>query len=160
MVATPLTVANPYIRLDKTKHYWGTTIAVLAAPTRGELDAGTDLSVQGTETPGWSVTGSVVQSQSLVGPALNLIGAQGFAESSITLRNSRTSTDGRTILIVQRPALTGYIVRFGEGDVTGYKMDVFYVGVNSAEPSDGFLDPATTTFRFAIFDARMRVTVP
>jgi len=160
MAAPALATLNPFLPVDIRKFYWVATIASIAAPTRGELDAGTDLTPQVVAAPGWFIDGSIVQSQSFVGPALNLIGAQSFADSMLTMRNSRTSTDARTILIVQRPALTGYIVKFPQGDVTGYKMDVFSVAVNAAPESDGQLDPATTDFKFAIFDARARVTVP
>ncbi len=160
MVATPLATLNPYLPVDIRKFYWVATIANIAAPSRGELDAGTDLSTQVVDAPGWFIDGSTVQSQSFVGPALNLIGAQSFADSSLVMRNSRTSTDARTILIVQRPALTGFIVVFPEGDVTGYKMNVFSVAVNAAPLSPGQLDPGTSEFKFAIFDARARVTVP
>ncbi len=160
MVATPLATLNPYLPVDIRKFYFGTAVASIAAPTRGELDAMTDLSPQVVDAPGWFIDGSIVQSQSFVGPALNLIGAQSFADSSLVMRNSRTSTDARTILIVQRPALTGYIVVFPEGDVTGYKMNVFSVAVNAAPLSPGQLDPGTSEFKFAIFDARARVTVP
>ena len=160
MVATPLATLNPYLPVDIRKFYWVATIANIAAPSRGELDAGTDLSPQVVDAPGWFIDGSTVQSQSFVGPALNLIGAQSFADSSLVMRNSRTSTDARTILIVQRPALTGNIVIFPEGDTTGFKMNVFSVAVNAAPLSPGQLDPATSEFKFAIFDARARVTVP
>ncbi len=160
MVATPLATLNPYLPVDIRKIYWVATIANIASPTRGELDAGTDLSPQVVDAPGWFIDGSTVQSQSFVGPALNLIGAQSFADSSLVMRNSRTSTDARTILIVQRPALTGFIVIFPEGDTTGFKMNVFSVAVNAAPLSPGQLDPATSEFKFAIFDARARVTVP
>ncbi len=160
MVATPLATLNPYLPVDIRKFYWVATIANIAAPSRGELDAGTDLSPQVVDAPGWFIDGSTVQSQSFVGPALNLIGAQSFADSSLVMRNSRTSTDARTILIVQRPALTGFIVIFPEGDTTGFKMNVFSVAVNAAPLSPGQLDPATSEFKFAIFDARARVTVP
>ena len=151
MVATPLATLNPYLPVDIRKFYFGTAVASIAAPTRGELDAMTDLSPQVVDAPGWFIDGSIVQSQSFVGPALNLIGAQSFADSSLVMRNSRTSTDARTILIVQRPALTGYIVVFPEGDVTGYKMNVFSVAVNAAPLSPGQLDPGTSEFKFAIF---------
>ncbi len=160
MVATPIATLNPYLPVDIRKIYWVATIANIASPTRGELDAGTDLSPQVVDAPGWFIDGSTVQSQSFVGPALNLIGAQSFADSSLVMRNSRTSTDARTILIVQRPALTGFIVIFPEGDTTGFKMNVFSVAVNAAPLSPGQLDPATSEFKFAIFDARARVTVP
>jgi hypothetical protein len=160
MAAPALATLNPYLPVDIRKFYWVPTIGNIASPTRGELDAGNDLTPQVVDAPGWFIDGSIVQSQSFVGPALNLIGAQSFADSSLVMRLSRTSTDARTILIVQRPALTGYIVKFPEGDTTGFKMDVFSVAVNAAPQSPGQLDPATAEFKFAIFDARARVTVP
>ena len=162
MAATVLATLNPYLPVDIRKFYWVPAIANIAAPTNAEINdpTCTDLSGQIVDAPGWFIDGSTVQSQSFVGPALNLIGAQSFAESSLVMRNSRTSTDARTVLIVQRPALTGFIVVFPEGNTVGFKMDVFSVAVNAAPKSPGQLDPATSEFKFAIFDGRARLTVP
>jgi len=160
MVATPLATLNPYIPLDVRKFYWVVTIANIASPTRGELDAGTDLSPQVVDNTGWTVTSGTVTSQSLVGAALKLPGAKELADSSIMCRNSRTSTDARTILTIATPPTTGYIVVFPEGDTTGYKMNVFNVAIIGAPLSPGILDPAITEFQFAMLDYRLRVTVP
>jgi len=160
MVATPISTVNPYLPLDNRKFYWVATIANIAAPSRVELDAGTDLSPQVVEATGWTVNGSTVASQSFVGAAVKLVGPQELVDSTLVMRNSRTSTDARTILLVQRPALTGYIVVFPEGDVTAYKMNVFQVAVNAAPLSPGAVDPATTEFQFAMLDYRLRVAVP
>ena len=157
MVATPLTVANPYIRLDKTKHYWGTTIATLASPSRAELDAMTDLSTNLEEAAGFTISGSTVSSQSFVGAALNLQGPKSVDDSSLRIRNSLTGTDARTIMTQD---LAGYIVVFPEGDVSGRKMDVFQVIVNAVPKGPGIADPATTTFQFAVTAYALRVTVP
>jgi hypothetical protein len=160
MVATPIATVNPYIPLDIRKFYWVATIASIAAPTRIELDAGTDLSPQVTDATGWTVDAGTISSQSFVGAALKLPGPKDLLDSSIVMRNSRTSTDGRTILLVQTPPLTGYIVVFPEGDTTGFKMNVFNVAVLAAPLSPGIADPATTEFKFAMLDYRLRVTVP
>ena len=160
MVATPLATLNPYIPLDVRKFYWVATIANIASPSRGELDAGTDLSPQVTDSAGWTVTSGTVTSQSLVGAALKLPGAKELADSSLTCRNSRTSTDARTILLITTPPTTGYIVAFPEGDTTGYKMNVFSVAIIGEPLSPGIVDPATTEFQFAMLDYRLRVTVP
>jgi hypothetical protein len=158
MVATPLATLNPYIPLDVRKFYQVLTIANTAAPTRGELDAGTDLSPQVTDSNGWSITGTTVASQSFVGTALNLPGPKTIDDSSLTMRLSKTSTDARTILTQD---LACYIVVFPEGDVTGRKMDVFTVVVNAIPKSQGIADPATGTFQFAITALpNMRVTIP
>ena len=157
MVATPLATLNPYIPLDIRKFYAVTSIAVFTAPTRGELDAGTDMTPQVTEAPGWSISGSTVDSQSFVGAALKLQGPKSVDDSSLTCRNSKTSTDARTIL-TQDLAIN--IVVFPEGDVTGRKMNVFQTVVNALPLSPGIADPATTTFQFAITAYAMRVTVP
>lgn len=157
MVATPLATLNPYIPLDVRKFYWVPTITTIASPTRDELNAGTDLSPQVTDNAGWSVSGSTVDSQSFVGAALKLPGPKSVDDSSLTCRNSKTSTDARTILTDD---LDGYIVVFPEGDVEGYKMNVFQVVVNAQPQSPGITDPATTEFQFAITAYELRVTVP
>jgi hypothetical protein len=158
MVATPLATLNPYIPLDIRKFYWVPTIANTASPSRGELDAGTDLSPQVTDANGWSISGTTVASQSFVGTAINLQGPKSIDDSSLTTRLSKTTTDARTILTQD---LAGYIVVFPEGDVTGRKMDVFTVIVNAIPKSPGIADPATATFQFAITALpNMRVTIP
>lgn len=157
MVATPLATLDPYIPLDVTKFYFVPSISSIAAPTRAELDAGTDLSPQVVESSGWSVSGSTVESQSLVGAALKLPGATTLDDSSLTMRNSRTSTDARTILT---HGLSCFIVKFPEGDVAGYKMNVFQVIVNAEPGSAGITDPSTTEFQFAMIDYKLRVAVP
>jgi hypothetical protein len=160
MVATPLATLNPYIPLDVRKFYWVPTIASIAAPTRIELDAGTDLSPQVTDNAGWTVTSSTVASQSLVGAALKLPGPKELVDSSLTCRNSRTATDARSILLIQSPPLTGFIVALPEGDTTGFKMNVFSVAIIGAPLSPGIVDPATTEFQFAMLDYRLRVAIP
>jgi hypothetical protein len=160
MVATPLATLNPYIPLDVRKVYWVASIASIAAPSRGEIDAGTDLSPQVTDIVGWTVTSGTIPSQSLVGAALKLPGAKELVDSTITCRNSRTATDARTILTIASPPTTGYIVVLPEGDTTGYKMNVFSVAIIGAPLSPGIVDPATTEFQFAMLDYRLRVTVP
>lgn len=157
MVATPLATLNPYIPLDVRKHYFVSTIANINAPTRGELDAGTDLSPQLIDAPGWTVDGTIVQSQAYVGAALNLPGPKNLVESSLIMRFSRTSTDARTILT---QGLTCYIVVLPEGDTTGFKMDVFQVLVNAIPRSTGVADPATGEFKFATLGYALRVAIP
>jgi hypothetical protein len=160
MVATPLATLNPYIPLDVRKVYWGTSIASIAAPSRGELDAMTDLSPQVTGIVGWTVTSGTIASQAMVGAALKLPGAKELVDSTITCRNSRTATDARTILTIASPPTTGFIVVLPEGDTTGYKMNVFSVAIIGAPLSPDIVDTAVTEFQFAMLDYRLRVTVP
>lgn len=157
MVATPLATLNPYIPLDVRKVYWVLTIANINAPTRGELDAGTDLSPQLVDMTGFSVSGSTVDSQALVGAALKLPGPKSVDDSAVTMRNSRTSTDARTIMT---QGLTGNIVVLPEGDTTGFKMNAFQVVVNAVPLSPGIVDPATTEFQFALIAYALRIAVP
>jgi len=160
MAAPALATLNPYIPWNNRTHDWVPTIANIAAPSRAEIDAGNDLSGQLIEAPGWSVSSATVQSQSFRGAALNLTGLQTIAESTLVMRLSRTATDARSILLIQSPPLAGYIIVFPEGDVSGYKMDVFSVQVLGAPRSDALGDPAVATFQFAVNDYRLRVTVP
>lgn len=157
MVATPLATLNPYIPLDVRKVYNVPAIANLAAPTRIELDAGTDLSPQLVEMTGFTVSGSTVDSQSLVGAALKLPGPKSVDDSSVTMRNSRTSTDARTILTQD---LNTFIVVLPEGDTSGFKMNAFQVVVNAVPLSPGIVDPATTEFQFAILAYKLRIAIP
>jgi len=157
MPATALATLSPYIPLDYRTFDFLPTIANIASPTRAEINAGTDLSGQVTDAPGWSVSGTTIESQSFRGASLKLQGPKSVDESSLTMRLSRTSTDARTILTQD---LACYILVMPEGDVPGRTMDVFQTIVNARPRSPGIVDPATATFQFAIVAYQLTVTIP
>lgn len=157
MPATALQALTPYVPWGTRKFYWVDTIANLTAPSRTELNAGTDLTPQVTEAAGWSRTGTTVDSQSFVGPAIKLAGPSTLEDSSLTMRLSKTGTDIRDVVEFGD---SGYVVVFPDGDTAGRTMDVFQVTVTGDPKSQGATDAATVEVQFAPLAAEFSVTVP
>lgn len=158
MTATLLTAATPYTPWGTRQWYAIPTISNINAPTTTELNTGsTDLTPQVTEVTGFTQTGSTVESQSFVGPALKLPGPSALDDSAISGRMSKTSTDIRDVLPF---GYSGYIVQFPDGNTAGRKMDVFKVQVNGNPIGQGLTDAATYTANIAVLGAAFGVTIP
>lgn len=149
MAPTALTTPLPYVPLGKAKFYWVATIADPAAPTRTELDAGTDLSPAVTAVAGWSVS-TTMASLPLLGTRFeSQVAAQITpAASSITLASS--STDGNPVAGVLAQDDPGFIVRMLTGDNATGQMDVFPVYVASVSKPVTLTSPVTIQIDFAI----------
>lgn len=159
MVATPISASARYIPPGTTQYYWVTSIANKAAPTRPELDAGTDLSGEISAVAGFATTSNQVDTPDLKSRFTSKIpGLIDAGDSSITMYASSDSTDARQLM--QRDD-TGFIVIFGEGDVAGNLMDVYPVKVSSQAKQRGAADPSTIQFQFTITsEPAENVTVP
>lgn len=124
-----ITASTRYFDVGLTKVYWVPTIANKAAPTRAELNAGTDLSPEIADITGWSVSSNLIQtpdfSNRFVAQIPGRIDAQ---DSSLTFYASSTSVDVRTLLPRDQ---VGYILWLDGGDVSAHKMDVYPVTVRS-----------------------------
>src|SRR6476646_779459 len=120
MPPTPLTATLRYIPPGTRKIYWITTIATYTAPTRGELNAGIDLSAEVAEINGFSVTSGTVDTPDLSSRFTSKIPGPITADnSSLSFYASTTSSDVRTVL----PRDTsGFVVFLWEGDITGQRM--------------------------------------
>jgi hypothetical protein len=117
------------------------------APTRAELNSGTDLTGQVTSVNGFSVTANMVDTPDLGSKFVTQISGRLTAgQSDITLYMSSNSIDARTLL--PRGA-TGNVTVFWEGDVPGNKMSVFPVTVVSQAPDTATDNPGALTFSFA-----------
>lgn len=148
MPPSPLTATVRYIPPGTRKIYWVATIANYLSPTRGELNAGVDLSGEVAEVTGFSVTSDTTDTPDLSGRFVPVIaGRIKAADSSLSFYASNTSSDVRTVL----PRDTvGYIVMLWEGDVTGQKMDVFPVKVTVSALDGAMEDPEKVNVSFAI----------
>lgn len=135
MVATPITPTLRFIEPSVLKVYWVATIANKNAPTRGELDAGSDLTAEVSAINGFSTASDSADAPDFANRFVSKVPGKINAEdSSLGLYRSTTSNDVRTLLTRD---LAGFIVVFPEGDVTGKKMDVYPVKVASAsKPHD------------------------
>jgi hypothetical protein len=159
MVATPITASSRYIPPGTTQYYWVPTIAVKTAPTRSELNAGTDLTGEVSDVAGFSVASDQVDTPDLKSRFVSKIpGRTNAADSSIGMYASSNSVDARTLMPQDA---VGFIVVLGEGDTTGLKMDVFPVKVASAVKERAMEDPAKLTFSFSITSVpAVNVTIP
>jgi hypothetical protein len=156
---TPLTATVRYIPPGTRKIYFVSTIATYTSPTRGELNAGTDLSAEIAEMSGFTVTSDSVDTPDLSTRFTSKIPGRITADdSSISFYASSTSSDVRTVL----PRDTsGYIVILPEGDVTSQKMDVFPVKVASTAIDTAMEDPAKVNVSFTVTKVpALNVTIP
>jgi hypothetical protein len=161
MVATPLTPSARYFPVALRKIYWVPTIASKAAPSRSELNAGTDITAEVVDgsLSGFRQTASTIDAPD-VG---NLFTAQvsgrtTAASSSFNVYISKTGTDARSLLTL---GLSGFICIFPEGDVTGRTLQVWPVYITSPDPDQDTSKAGQIMVEFAVTSApAMLVSVP
>jgi hypothetical protein len=159
MVATAINPTVRYIPPGKRRYYWVTTITTYTSPLRSELDAGKDLTAEIADVTGFDVTSDMVETPDLGTTYTSKVpGRTNSSDSSITFYADSTSNDVRTLL----PRNTsGFVVIFGEGDVTGQKMDVFPARVASEYVDQGTADPGRVVVNFSITRLpAQNVTIP
>jgi hypothetical protein len=146
----PLTPTTRYFPPGVRKVYFVSTIANYLAPTRAEINAGTDLTAEIATggMAGWSLAGSTVDTGDLGSNFTSTVpGRLTSPTNSIDFYLSQNSIDARSLL----PRTTnGYIAVLWEGDVPGNKMDVFPVRVITQANDTNTEDPGKTTIEFAI----------
>lgn len=129
MAAPAITPETRYFNPATTKIYWCGSISNKSAPSRGELNAGTDLSAAVADVNGWMVTSELIDTPDMGSRFVSKIAGRISADnSSITFYSDRAGVDARTIM--PRDA-TGFIVWLDGGDVAGRKMDVYPCTVSS-----------------------------
>lgn len=160
MAATPIAGSLRYIPEGVRHFYFCPAIASLSAPTRTELNAGTDLTPEVAGFGNWGILGAEVATPDLASryvPSIpGLINVDG---PTISMYADSTSADVRTLL--PRDTI-GFIVSFPEGDIATHKMDVFPVKVLSAEKMASLGgNPATVDLTFSVTkQPAENVTVP
>lgn len=129
-MATPaLSTSTRYFDPEVTKCYFVPTIATKSAPTRTEMDAGTDLSAEIADLSGWMVAGEAIPTPDLGSKFTSSIDGRVQAEdSSLTFYASDDGVDVRAVL---PRGTNGFILWMDGGDVPANKMDVFPVRVLS-----------------------------
>jgi hypothetical protein len=159
VTATPITASDRYFRQGVSKVYWVPSIATLSAPTRAELNAGTDLSGEISASSGWEVTGNTEDTPALGSVFIAKIPSTTTAgDSSLTFYSDSTSVDVRGLL---ERGSTGFVVWMDEGDVVGQLMDVFPARVTSAPKQRDIGATATITVNFAVQrEPAENVTIP
>lgn len=148
MAAPPLAASTRYVAVGLARIYWVGSIADTSSPTRGELDAGWDLTGEVAEVIGWGV-------------AVRYVDTTGLTSEWETSRPGRRSADGSALMLYADQAggdirsilsagNAGHIVFFHGGDAPGRLMDVWPVEVASlSQVPDVAGDPATVTVEFA-----------
>jgi hypothetical protein len=147
MAATPLTPTLRYFPPGTRKVYWLVSCANYLAPTRTELNAGTDLSAELSAMTGWSVTSATVDTPDMGSRFTSQIpGRLTSSTNDITFYTSQNSDDARSLL----PRDTnGFMVLLWEGDVSGQYMDVFPVRVTTQAMDSAVDNPAGVVISFA-----------
>lgn len=152
MTATPIGTTNRYIPDGTRQYYWVDSIASKAAPTRAELDAGSDLTGEVAEVSGFTVSTDMVDAPDLgTRFTAQISGRIKAADSSLTIYLDDSSDDARSLLTRDKK---GFVVQFPEGDDDGVSgtrtMDVFPVQIASASKSTKMGDPGTVEVAFTI----------
>ncbi len=160
MPATPIDAATRYINPETTKVLWLPSVANKFAPTRAEINAGTDLSGDLADNSGWTVSSNQVDAPDMGSRFTSKVAGRISAEdSSLTMYAGKDSIDSRSLM--PRDAV-GFIVIMDGGDVAGRKMDVFPVTVSSvSKPRSVGDEPARIVFQYAITSQPAEnVTIP
>jgi hypothetical protein len=157
---TPLTATLRYTPPQQArKYYWVTTIATQATPSRGELNAGTDLSAEISDVNGFELTGDSADAPDLASQFVAQVPARITAsDSEIVFYASSSSSDVRTVL---PRGTTGFVCILPEGDITGQKMEVWPAKVKSMFLDSSIEDPAKVHVQFSITKLpSQNVTIP
>jgi hypothetical protein len=129
MAAPNITPTTRFFAVGITRVVYCASVSVKSAPTRAEINAGTDLSNEINATNGWSVGSNLIDAPD-IGTTFTskVIGRTESPDSSLTMYQSLTTADIRSVL---PRGTTGFILIMWGGDVTGRKMDVYPVTVAS-----------------------------
>ena len=148
MAAPPIGGSSRYIPEGVTRFYFVVTIANYLAPSRGELNAGTDLTPEVANAGNWGITSNAVDAPDLATTfTAQIPGKVSVDGSTLDMYASSTSADVRTLL----PRNTvGYVVKFPEGDITGQRMDTFPVKVGSQAKPTAFGNPSVISLVFYV----------
>lgn len=148
MVASNIGASSRYIPEGTTVFYWVPTITNISSPTRGQLDAGTNLTPEIAEVGDWAITSDSIDVPDLVSTfTAKIPGKVSVDGTTITMYATPTGADARTLM---PRGTSGYIVKFGGGDVAARKCDVFPVKVASAGKPVAIGDPAHIVFQYTV----------
>ena len=159
MPATNITASTRYARFGVTRVVYALTVSNYLSPTRGEINAGTDLSNEVSEISGFQVTAAFIDTPDLASAFTpKVAGRTTSDDSSITMYASVNSIDVRSIL---PRGTTGYLMWFDEGDVAGRKFDIYPITVGSAAKDRGLEEAARIIVSVAVTRVPAEnVTVP
>lgn len=129
MAPTPIAASERYINPETTIVLWVPTISDKTAPSRAELNAGTNLVSEVSACDGWQINSEQVATPDLGSLFTGSIpGRTSVDDSSLAMYADLGGADARTLMA---RGTSGYIVWMDGGDVTNQFMDVFPVRVSS-----------------------------
>lgn len=129
MPTPSITTSTRFFHPDTTKCYYLPAVANISAPTRLEMNAGTDLSNEVADIAGWSVTANEIPTPDLGTIFTSKIPGRTDAEdSSITFYADLNGVDVRALL---PRGTNGFIMWLDGGDVEDNIAAVFPVRVRS-----------------------------
>lgn len=159
MPAPNIAAATRYFAIGTTRIVFCPTVSVLTAPSRAEINAGTDLSNEVVDTSGWTISANLLDAPD-IGHIFNgkVSGRTSAEDSSLTMYASLTTADIRAAM---PRGTTGVMLIMWGGDVTGRKMDVYPVTVASVGKSIPDNKAADMKISFAITSQPAEdVTIP
>lgn len=148
MAAPNIGASNRFIPEGTTSFYFVASVATYTAPTRAELNAGTNLTPEIAEAGDWGITSGAVDTPDLATTYTSQIpGKISVDGSTLNMYSDVAAADVRSLL----PRNTaGYIVKFPGGDVAGRKMTVFPVKVGAIPEPTSFGNPTTINIQFYV----------
>lgn len=145
---TLLPATERFFAPEISKVYFALTIADIAAPTRLEINAGTDLTEEIADLSGWSVTTGMIATPGMSRFTKQIAGRTTAEDSSLTFYADQGGDDVRTILA---RGDRGFIIFCDGGDAVGNLADVFPVLVRNVGKVRTLADQASQlTVGFAI----------
>lgn len=123
MPATPLPASNRFIQPGVTVVLLLPAVADISAPTRAEMDAGTDISDEIADWSGWNKQTTSVPTPSLGSRFTSSIpGRQTSEDSSFTVYGDKAGTDIRTVVTEDSE---WFVMFMDGGDVATQVADVY-----------------------------------
>lgn len=163
MPARPLAPYPRYFPPGTRKYYWVTSIANQAAPTRAELNAGTDITGQVASVTGFVLQVNVSDVTPLGSSTVLWLNTttdpSSFGTNEIILYASQNSIDDARLVMPAGSA--GFLVFLFEGDITGQLCEVWPANVNEMYFEQATDTPGEIHFEFTITGApSQNVTIP
>jgi hypothetical protein len=149
MTAPPFSAATRFIDAGTSRIYWVQAIANTAAPTRSELDAGTDVTGEVAEIEGFTLESELNNTQAFAQTfATNKPGALRAAGNPRTVMYA--DQGGYDVRRLWARGDAGHIVLLHGGDVAGNLMDVWPVTIAVVSKPFSMADAAFVLVQFAI----------
>lgn len=130
MAPTPLVPTDRYVPDGLTVAYWVEAIADISDPSRGEIDAGTDLTAELAAIEGWNLQSEGRDVQAAGEAFRSRVAGTIDVDGSALLLYADRSGDEIMSLFVR--GTDGHILFLHGGDVEGNPMDVWPVSVAAA----------------------------